>query len=242
MKWLLNISTHGKLFLGFGVMVVFVGSVIATGYVAIAGLQASQHALYRKDFANLHDLENLRALQNQVRTEMLEAQLVSTQAKREHLLKDQAEHSKLSGQAITALLERANDDPKMLSRLKELDSLQKAFNQTKDTEVIPLILAGKIKEARQIAAGVQQGRHEKIRDLTEELSRASDESARRAVEESGLAAQRPLPQFPMAGALAILLAVTMALLIGRIIAAPLRFRMRQRLPASWWRGSGPRSR
>ncbi|MDO8464169.1 MAG: methyl-accepting chemotaxis protein, partial [Gallionella sp.] len=222
MKWFLNISTHSKLFLGFGVMVVLVGSVIATGYFAIAGLQASQQALYQKDFANLRDLKNLRALQNQVRTEMLEAQLVNTPAKREHLLNDQAEHSRQIGQAMTELLERANDDSKLLSQLKELDSIQKAFNQTKDTEVVPLIIADKTRESRQLAAGVQQIRHEKIRDITEELSRASDENARRAVEESGLAAERALRQFAMAGALAILLAVTMALLIGRIIAAPLR--------------------
>lgn len=45
MKWFLNLSTRSKLFLGFGVMVVFVGSVITTGYFAITGLQASQQTL-----------------------------------------------------------------------------------------------------------------------------------------------------------------------------------------------------
>jgi len=222
MKWFLNISTRSKLFLGFGVMIFFVGGAIAMGYFAIAELQASQQALYQKGFANLRDLKNLRALQNQVRAEMLEAQLVKTSAKRDHLLKDQAEHSRQIVQIIAALPGRANGDTSLQARLEELNSVQKMFDQTKDEEIIPLILADKTAESRQIAAGVQQGRHEKIRDLTEELSRAADENARRAVEESGLAAERTLHQFVMVGALAILLAAAMALLISRIIAAPLR--------------------
>ena len=222
MKWFLNVSTRSKLFLGFGVMIIFVGSVIATGYFAIEMLQGSQQALYQKDFANLRDLKDLRALQNQVRTEMLEAQLAKASAKREHLLKDQVADSRQIGQIMAALLERANNDPKLLSRLKELNSAQKAFDQTKDDEIIPLILAGKTKESQQIAVGVQQGRHEKIRDLTEELSKAADENARRAVAESDLAAERAQREFVMVGVLAILLAIAMALLIGRIIATPLR--------------------
>ena len=222
MNWFLNFSTRSKLFLGFGVMIIFVGSVIAAGYFAIMGLRASQQALYQEDFANLRDLKNLRALQSQVRAEMLEAQLVSVPSKREHLLKNAADDSKQIWQIMAALLERANNAPWLLSRLKELDSTQKAFDKTKDEEIIPLISAGKIMEARPIAVGVQQGRHERIRDLTEELSLASDENARRAVAESGAMAEHTLHQFIMAGTLAILLAMAMALLIGRIIATPLR--------------------
>ena len=222
MKWFLNVSTHSKLFLGFGVMIVFVGSVIATGYLAIERLQASQQDIYRKDFANLRDLKNLRALQNQLRTEMLEAQLVNTPAKREHLLKDQLEHSKQVGQIMVDLLGRADSDPKLLPQMEELNSVQKVFNHAKDTEVIPLIIAGKIKESRQLAIGVQQERHEKIRDLTEKLSQAADESARRAVMESELVAERALRLFVMAGILATLLAVAMTLLISRTIAVPLQ--------------------
>lgn len=222
MKWFLNLSTRSKLFLSFGVMIVFVGGVITTGYFAITGLQASQQALYQEDLANLRDLKSLRALQNQIRAEMLEAQLVNTPAKRERLLKDVAEGSRQIGQIMAALQERATDDPKWLSQLKELNSIQKVFDQTKDDEIIPLIVAGKITESRQISAGVQQGRHERIRDLAEELSQAADEHARLAVAESGLAAERALRLFVMVGVLATLLAVVMALLISRIIAVPLQ--------------------
>jgi methyl-accepting chemotaxis protein len=222
MKWFLNLATRNKLFLGFGVMIVFVGSVIVTGYFAISGLQVSQQALYQKDFANLRDMTNLRGLQSQVRAEMLEAQLINMPSERERLLKDAAEHSRQIGEIMVVLLDRANNDPKLLSRLEELNAVQKAFAQTKDTEIIPLILAGKITESRQLAVGVQQGRHERIRAIVKELSQAADENARRAVAESELAAERTLRLFVMVGAAAILLAVAMALLISRIIAVPLR--------------------
>src|SRR5574340_1641894 len=103
MKWFLNLSTRSKLFLGFGVLILLAGGVTATGYSAITELHTSQQALYQRDFANLRDLRNLRTLQNQVRAEMLEAQLVDTPAKREHLLKDAAEDSRQIGLIMAAL-------------------------------------------------------------------------------------------------------------------------------------------
>lgn len=222
MKWFLNLSTRSKLFLGFGVMIIFVGTVIATGYFAISGLQVSQQALYQKDFANLRDMTNLRSFQSQMRAEMLEAQIINTPSERKRLLKDAAEYSRQIEEIMAVLLDRANNDPTLLSRLEELNAVQKAFAQTRDTEIIPLILAGKITESRQLAVGVQQGRHEKIRAIVKELSQAEDENARRAVAESELATERTLRLFVMVGVAAILLAVAMALLISRIIAVPLR--------------------
>ncbi|MFA5172397.1 MAG: methyl-accepting chemotaxis protein [Sulfuriferula sp.] len=222
MKWFLNLATRNKLFLGFGVMIVFVGTVIVTGYFAISGLQVSQQALYQKDFANLRDLTNLRSYQSQMRAEMLEAQLINTPSERERLLKDVAEYSRKIGEVMDVLLDRANKDPKLLSRLEELNVVQKAFAQTRDSEIIPLILAGKMTESRQLAVGVQQTRHEKIRAIVKELNHVADENAHRAVVESELATERTLRLFVMIGVLAMFLAMVMALLISKIIAVPLR--------------------
>ncbi len=222
MKWILNLTTRNKLFLGFGIMIVFVGTVIVTGYFAIRGLQASQSTLYRKNLADVRDLTNLRALQSEVRAEMLEAQLINTASDRERLLKDAAVRSGQIGQIMVILLERANNDPRMLSRLEELNSVEKAFAQTKDTEIIPLILAGKITESRKLAIGVQQGRHEKIRALAKELSQAADDNAHHAVEESEHRAEQTILLFVVVGVVAMLLGLAMVLFLSRIIAVPLR--------------------
>ncbi|ARU32180.1 hypothetical protein CAP31_11115 [Sulfuriferula sp. AH1] len=222
MKWFLNLSMRNKLFLGFGIMIVFVGIVIATGYFAIARLQVAQQALYQKDFANLRDLTNLRSFQSQMRAEILEAQLINTADERERLMKDMAEYAGQVDKIMAVLLSRASNDPKLLSRLEELNIIQKAFAQTRDSEIVPLIRAGKITESRQLVVGIQRDRYEKIRSIINELNHEADKNAHRAVAESGLAADSALHQFIMVGVGAILLAVIMTLLTGRIIAAPLQ--------------------
>ena len=222
MKWFLNLSMRNKLFLGFGIMIVFVGIVIATGYFAISRLQVAQQSLYQKDFANLRDLTNLRSFQSQMRAEVLEAQLSGTSADRERLLKDVTEYAAQVDKTMAVLLSRASNDPKLLSRLEELSIIQKAFSQTRDSEIVPLIRSGKITESGQLVVGIQRDRYEKIRSIINELNYEADKNALHAVVESGQAADSALHQFIMVGVAAVLLAVIMTLLTGRIIAAPLQ--------------------
>lgn len=222
MTWFLDLSTRNKLFIGFGLMIVFVGTVIATGYFAISGLQTSQQTLYQKDFANLRDIANLRGFESQVRAELLEAQLIKTPSERERLLKNVSEHAAQIRKSMAVLLERADSDPKLRARLDEFDAIEKAFAQTRDAEIIPLILAGKIDESQRLIVGVQQGRQEKMRAIVNELSQAADGNARAAVEESARNARQAVGLFVAVGALAMLLGLTMVFIINWVIAVPLR--------------------
>ena len=71
MKWFLDLTTRGKLFIGFGVMLAFLAAVIATAYTGITAIQESQKNLYRGDFANALDLMELRAQENGMRAALL---------------------------------------------------------------------------------------------------------------------------------------------------------------------------
>ena len=137
MKWFLDFTTRGKLFVCFGLILALMAWVIATAYTGIATIRESQDHLYHEDFANVRDLETLRALHNQVRAEMLEVQLLRNRAEQDVLLKDVAERANQTDSIIAALQDRAKSDLKRLARLEELKSVQKAFAQTKDDEIIP---------------------------------------------------------------------------------------------------------
>ncbi len=165
MKWFQDLTTRNKLFVCFGLIFALIVAVIASAYTGINTIRESQDRLYQEDFANLSDLQALRAHQNQMRALMLEAQLLGKRTEQDPLLAQAAERSKQIDRLILNLLVREKNDPKQLSRLEELKSVWQAFAQTKDPEVIPLILAGKIEEARQVTVGVQQGREEKIRAI-----------------------------------------------------------------------------
>src|SRR3990172_8400299 len=64
MKWFLNLATRGKLFVGFGLMILLLAAVTVTAYRGIAEMQESQKKLYERDFANAVDLKDIRSNQN----------------------------------------------------------------------------------------------------------------------------------------------------------------------------------
>ena len=222
MKWFLDLTTRGKLFVGFGLIFALIAWVIATAYIGINTLRESQDRLYQEDLANMRDLMTLRTYQNQVRALMLEAQLLSKRTEQDPLLAEAAERSKQIDRIIVGLRERAKNDPKRLSRLEELKSVWQAFARTKDAEIIPLILAGKIAESRQLAIGVQQGRQEKIRAIAQELGNAAEENARLAVANADLQANGSFRVFLIVGIAVVVIGVLLVLLMERVIAGPLR--------------------
>jgi methyl-accepting chemotaxis protein len=221
MKWFLDLRTRSKLFVGFGLMAALLAVAIQAAYLGISTIQESQKNLYEEDFANERDLLALRVNYNGMRVLMLEAQLLSKRAEQDPLLAEAAERSKRIDRIIRGLLERAKNDPARLSRLEELKSVWQAFAQTKDAEIIPLIIEGKLVESLRFAVGAQQERAQKIRVITDELGKAAEEDARRAMAESEQRAHQSMQLFMIIAIAAILLAVTMVLFLNRIIAVPL---------------------
>ena len=222
MKWFLDLTTRNKLFVCFGLIFALMAWVVTTAYTGINTIRESQDRLYQEDFANLSDLQTLRVHQNQIRALMLEAQLLSKRAEQDPLLAQAAERSQLIDRLLLGLLARAKNDPRQLSRLEELKSVWQAFAQTKDSEIIPLILAGKIAEARQFAVGVQQGRQEKMRAIAQELGNTAEKSARLAVADADVQANQSFRVFLLVGIAAMVIGVALALLLERVIAGPLR--------------------
>ena len=222
MKWFLDLSMRGKLFVGFGLLFALMAWVIATAYTGISAIRESQDRLYQEDFANERDLLTLRANFNGMRVLMLEAQMLSKRAEQDPLVAQAAERSKQIDRIIASLLERAKNEPSQLSRLEELKSVWQAFAQTKDAEIIPLILVGKLVESRGLAVGVQEGRAQKIRALGEELGKVAEEDARLAVAHAEQRANQSFRIFVLVGIVVVIIGVVLALLMERVIAGPLR--------------------
>ena len=86
MKWFLDLTMRGKLFVCFGLIFALMAWVIATAYTGIATIRESQGRLYKEDFANVRDLMALRAYQNEIRALMHEVQLLSKRTEQDPLL------------------------------------------------------------------------------------------------------------------------------------------------------------
>lgn len=222
MKWFLDLTTRGKLFAGFGAMLVFLAGVIAIAYIGITSIQASQKKLYQEEFANTVDLMKLRLNENGVRAALLSMISVSQPADRETWHQEIKERSKDVAEITQGLLQRNRNNPAFSSKLDELKTLRDAFAQTRDTQIIPLIYAGKLEQARAVAFGIQEERAGKIRAIAQKLGDEAVEKASAAVAESGQRTEQAVRIFIITGTAAILLGIAMAMFLGRIIAAPLR--------------------
>ena len=221
MKWFLGLTTRGKLFAGFGLIIVFLATVIVTAYLGITAIQASQKRLYQEDFANAMDLMALRAEQNGVRVALLNMMLLARQSDREIWQQDIKRRSKQIAAVTSQLLERNRNDPRVFARLEELKTIREAFARTRDDQLIPLIYANKTDDAKALAVGIQEERYGKMRAIAQELGDAAVEHARAAVAESELRAAQTVRLFAIVGVVAMGLGLAMVLFLNRIIAAPL---------------------
>jgi len=222
MNWFLNLTTRNKLFLGFGLMILFLVTVIATAYRGIAAIQASQHSIYQEEFANAVDLLNLRTNENGVRAAVLDMLVAVAQSDQEVWHRDIKERSKDISAITQRLLERNRSDLSFSAQLEELNKTREVFAQMRDEQIVPLIYAGKKEQAKALMLGIQLERYNKMRAIAQKLGDEAEEKARTAVAESELKVEQTVRLFVMAGVAAILLAVAMALLISRIIAVPLQ--------------------
>jgi len=222
MKWFLDLTTRNKLFLGFGAMVAFLAIVIATAYSGISAIQASQKTLYQEDFANALDLVTLRSEQNRVRAALLTMFEVSTQSEREIWRQDVKDRSKLIAETLHRILVRNRNNTHLTAGPKEYQAIWAEFEKTRDAELIPLINEGKMEQAKALILGVQAERYRRMREITLEQSKTADEKARASVATSELKAEQAMQAFIFVGVVAVLLALTMALLMTRVIALPLR--------------------
>ena len=222
MKWFLDLTTRGKLFAGFGLMIIFLAAAILTAYLTISAIYASQKNLYQQDFANAVDLLNIRSDENGMRAGILGMMLVTKQSDQEALHQDIKQRAKEVVEVTQQLLRRNRNDPRLVEKLQELRAVSEAHARVRDTQTIPLILAGKIEEAKAVALGPQEERYLRTRAIAQDLGDAALEKARASVADSEREAEQAVRLFIAIGVVAALLGLALALFLGRIIAAPLQ--------------------
>ncbi len=222
MKWLLNLSTKGKLYVGFGSMIVLFAAVIATSQRTITSIVESQRNLYQTDLLDVEDLERQDSNQNAARADTLTMMLLTKRSDQELWQQDIRKRAAEVNAILGRLTERAKDDPQTLRRLEELRSIRDTFLQTRDNELIPLIYDGKIEQAKNISLGIQAERYEKLRSITEELSTQARERARQAVADSGRKASESIRNSAIFGLVAAGMALVVSGFLNRVIATPLK--------------------
>lgn len=84
---------------------------------------------------------------------------------------DQQKMVKDSADAVSASLAKMKAPAGKDAQFKELTDTWNAFKKTRETELVPMILAGKQDDAEKLAGNVQKERFQKITALCDELDK-----------------------------------------------------------------------
>jgi len=88
MKWFVDLATRTKLFLSFGLMIVFMLVVITAAYLGLTAVHRSQESLFHDDFLPSIELLKLRSSQNRAHAQLLEMMMTRDKARQQELERD----------------------------------------------------------------------------------------------------------------------------------------------------------
>jgi len=219
MKYFENFLMRTKLLLGFGLIWLMFIVVIFVAYSGITSIMQSVKKLHNVEFKIALQATELRSRLNNNRSAMLEMMMTTDKSKQIALENDVNERVEIIKKIIEKLSILQND-PLFQSRLKELQDNHNAFHETRN-EVILLIKAGKMEEAKQLGTGIQGERFEKIRllsyALADQASKDSDDQIALDLQQ----ANTSIRIFVIFGFVSLIFIILIVILMNKTIAKPL---------------------
>jgi methyl-accepting chemotaxis protein len=212
-----RIAFKTRVTLGFVLIVLFLAIIVARAYFDISSIQVSQKNLYENVFTNAIDLKDIRSNQNAIRADVLSMMLLADPAEAGRFEQDIQARERENRGRLTLQLERNRDNPVILQKLNNFETLQTAFSEARVQQIIPLIKDGRIDEARSIALGAQRDRDQELSQIADDLITMADANAQTAVQDAETQARRSELQSLGVGGIIVLISIIMAWLINRVI-------------------------
>jgi methyl-accepting chemotaxis protein len=222
MKSLLNLSTQTKLLLGFGLVILLLLVVGITGYRSIKAIVASQANLYTHEMVDATAISNYRAENNGLRASILNLLIATDPSAKESWLQNIKERAQRIDEIFRRLLINNQNDLNFLTRVQELNEIRKVYDQTRDNQVLPLIAQGKLDEAKNVLATVQEQRYLRMRDIGVDLTNLANQRTQAGVSQSTESAEQAVRVIAILSALAVVVSLMIVALLNYVIARPLR--------------------
>lgn len=217
-----NIGLKTKAAFSFSILIAFLGIAVFAGYKSMSELKVFLQDMYEEHYTASVGVEILHSKVNAVRIALMNMMNESEKSKQDSqykVIKD------LTGEIDTRfnnLLKNTAMKEDMIVIIKEVNNIWIAFKDTRDGELIPAIYAGRQKEAKALAMGIQRERYNKFVALTDEMIEKETKEAKDAVETSQTRYRTLIIIFGIIGFVAIGTSIFMAILFIRGIAAPVK--------------------
>ena len=208
MQWFIDLRTSMKLMLAYGLIVLLMAALIAiagNGMTSIARSQEIARFAEQVETGLNANRATVLAMLGDTDPASLRKSQESISQQREHdngLLATLLDAAKRSGSAD------------FVARVEAFKGPRADYANTRDRQVIPLLLQGKQEEARALAVGQQETEYLRLRGLSRALGDA-------AVVQAASETRNTMTRLLVLGAGAVAVAILVALLLARLIASPL---------------------
>lgn len=220
MRYLLNLSIKWKLVLGYSIGVFFLLVVTGAAILAMTALRDTQRNIQEIQLANVIDylamdanLSKSRALLYRMLRDRDPYDLETT---RQTLAAASEENDAI----MTRLAERVKHDPLPQEHFAALKAARDEFNQVRDTQIIPAIMAGREAEA-EAAFDASTEHYRETSALAAEMAGMARDNARFEVEQSIALVWRAVLALGAIAVATIALSVMAIAVLNRAIAVPI---------------------
>jgi nitrogen fixation/metabolism regulation signal transduction histidine kinase len=222
MKWFVNISTKGKLFVGFGVMIVLIMIVSITANMSMAGLHNNLVKLFEVEVPLSLEIVKSRNAMSMER--MILSRMIETEKKSEldALYGDLKENDKEIQEKLNMIMKFGSGNQKYIELIDQLSVKRTEFLKSRDTYTIPLIYAGKSNEARKYFFGTQFKHYEEMLGIAANLSNMSEQADKILIQSSGQKVKKGFFIFVSVGMIGIIIGIALVSYLTLIIAVPLK--------------------
>ncbi len=219
MKIFENLLIRSKLLISFGLVWIMFLATIIVAYLNINNNNKSEKTLNDIYFQSALIAKDIQSLQNHNRAEILNLMLVNDKGEQAKIKANIAQNSDSINGMISQLSE-LKSDAFQENLIKDLKDVLDVYRDGREEE-IGLIENGKIDEARQLGAGIQAERFEKIEALLQSISDKGlkDTSVQLAADLKQ--ARTSTAIFITLGIVALVLSTLIILSMNKLVAIPL---------------------
>lgn len=221
MNWFIHLAMRTKLFLSFGMMIVFLLAVIAITSNGLKAIHRSQEQLFQNDFLPSVELLKLRSTQNRAHAQLLEMKITEDLGKRQELEKDIRQRTREVDTGLGLVAKALQDHPQELKKFEEMTTALADYRKVRD-EQISMLLAGNTSAAADLEDTIQSRRYNHIRDLAIDLGNTVSEQAKMRLAEANTRTEMLSRTFTGISIMVLLLSVGAAIFLSSIIAKPLK--------------------
>ncbi len=221
MRALSDLSTRGKLMLGFGLIVVAMALSSYSSWEGLARQRALQQRLYNDDLAITMKVLELRSAINRERVALLSTLVAGSSTQAGFGRQLEAEEGAIRG-LLGELAAHKDADPTFAADFARFVNAYQEYGAVRDNDVLPQVRAGQRAAAGEAATGRLQHTFDRLRTVADEIAAKQMQEARSRMRDGEALVETAGATLIVLNLAVVLLAFAKTVWLNRAIAVPLR--------------------